>query len=230
MDEIRKRVRQLHRDGVDLFKVMASGGRMTAGSNDRAAQYTVEELTALVQEARRLQKTVAAHGHGTAGISTAVAAGVNVIEHCTWISPEASNRVSYDERVAEQMAEQGIFMDPTLSSGVRNLRADPATLTPRQRRGASAASLHPGSPPEITRTWRGDRGWYRRGRRKQDDGQLCRTSCGCTRSFSACHPPSVCARGPSTWPVRPVSKMTLAPCNLAGGPTFWWCRATRWRT
>ena len=135
VDEIRKRVRQLHRDGVDLFKVMASGGRMTAGSNDRAAQYTVEELTALVQEARRLQKTVAAHGHGTAGISAAVAAGVNVIEHCSWISPEASHRVSYDEHVAEQMAEQGIFMDPTLSSGVRNLRADPATLTPRQRAG-----------------------------------------------------------------------------------------------
>jgi imidazolonepropionase-like amidohydrolase len=131
--ELRKKVRQLHREGVDLIKVMSSGGRMTVGSNVCAAQYTIEELTALVGEARRLNKSVAAHGHGAAGIRNAVAAGVNVVEHCSWVSEEAGNRVAYDERVAEQMARQGTFMDPTLTPATLSLQQERAVLTEAQR-------------------------------------------------------------------------------------------------
>jgi imidazolonepropionase-like amidohydrolase len=141
VDEVRTRVRQLHHEGVDLIKVMASGGGMTAGSNLGAAQYTVVELTALVEEARRLGKTVAAHAHGTAGIAAAVAAGVQTIEHCSWVAPDGSPDVAYDERVAAQMTERGIFLVPALSGGVRNLRADPAHLTPRQRAGRARRPL-----------------------------------------------------------------------------------------
>ena len=78
-DELRKKVRQLVKQGVDLLKVMASGGRMTPGSNVCAAQFTVEQLRALVEDAHRLGKSVAAHGHGVAGIRNAVAAGVGNI-------------------------------------------------------------------------------------------------------------------------------------------------------
>jgi imidazolonepropionase-like amidohydrolase len=119
-------VRRLHREGVDLIKVMASGGRMTAGSNVCAAQLSEAELRAVVAEARRLNKTVAAHGHGAAGIAVATLSGVNVVEHCTWVSPEAGNRVAFDERIAERMAQQGTFIDPTLA---------PATLRPPQEPG-----------------------------------------------------------------------------------------------
>jgi imidazolonepropionase-like amidohydrolase len=134
-DDLRKKVRELVREGVDLIKVMTSGGRMTAGSNVCAAQFTAEQLTALVEDARRLNKTVAAHAQGTAGIRNAAAAGVNVIEHCTWVSTAASNQVEYDDAAAEMMARKGIFVDPTLTPGSRLLDADPATLRPSQRDG-----------------------------------------------------------------------------------------------
>jgi imidazolonepropionase-like amidohydrolase len=132
-DDLRKKVRELVREGVDLIKVMSSGGRMTNGSNVCAAQYSSEQLTALVDDARRLNKTVAAHAQGTAGVRNAAAAGVNVIEHCTWVSTVASNQVEYDEAAAEMMARKGIFVDPTLTPGSRLADADPATLRPSQR-------------------------------------------------------------------------------------------------
>ena len=56
IDELRKSVRQLAKDGVDFIKVAASGGGMTPGSNPRAPQYTTTELRAIVQEAARLGK------------------------------------------------------------------------------------------------------------------------------------------------------------------------------
>jgi imidazolonepropionase-like amidohydrolase len=132
-DQLRLKVGQIVKQGADLIKVMATGGRMTAGSNVCAAQYTLEQLRALVREARALGKTVAAHAHGVAGIRNAVAAGVNVVEHCSWVSPVATNRVEYDERVAEEMARMGTFVDPTLSPLALKLDRDPASLTPGQR-------------------------------------------------------------------------------------------------
>ena len=79
---MRQLARQLAKDGVDFFKVMSTGGRMTPNTNVTAAQFSVEELTALVQEARRLNRKTTAHGHGTAGIRNAVTAGIDCIEHC----------------------------------------------------------------------------------------------------------------------------------------------------
>jgi imidazolonepropionase-like amidohydrolase len=132
LEEMRAKVRQLVRDGVDLIKVMASGGRMTPGSNVCAAQFSQKHLKVLVEDANALGKTVAAHGHGTAGIRNAVKSGVNVVEHCSWVSPQASNRVEFDESVAELMARQGTFIDPTLSPAAFHRHADLSTLTPSQ--------------------------------------------------------------------------------------------------
>ena len=115
VDGIRKLARQLAKDGVDFFKVMSTGGRMTPNTNVTAAQVTVEELTALVQEARRLNRKTTAHGHGTAGIRNAVAAGIDCIEHCTWVSEEDDTVVDYDPAVADQMARQGTYLSPTIS-------------------------------------------------------------------------------------------------------------------
>jgi imidazolonepropionase-like amidohydrolase len=115
VDGMRLLARQLAKDGVDFFKVMSTGGRMTPGTNVTAAQFTVEELTALVHEARRLNRKVTAHGHGTAGIRNAVAAGIDTIEHCTWVSEHDDTVVDYDPAVADQMVRQGTYLSPTIS-------------------------------------------------------------------------------------------------------------------
>ncbi len=106
---------------------------MTPGTNVTAAQYSIDELSALLAEARRLNRTVAAHGHGTAGIRNAVAAGVTTIEHCTWVSEHDSVSVAYEPEVAAQMAKQGTFLDATLSPSVVSSRIPDSELTPARR-------------------------------------------------------------------------------------------------
>ncbi len=75
--------------GVDLIKVMATGGRLTRGSAPSDAQFSEQDLTAIVAMAHAHQRPVAAHCHGTEGIRRAACAGVNTIEHCSWVGPEA---------------------------------------------------------------------------------------------------------------------------------------------
>ena len=84
LDEIRKAVRKSCEREVDVIKVMASGGNMTRGSNPMAPQYEVEELKALVNEAHRLKRRVAAHTLEANSIRRGIAAGVDTLEHCTW--------------------------------------------------------------------------------------------------------------------------------------------------
>jgi imidazolonepropionase-like amidohydrolase len=134
VDGIRQLARKLAKDGVDFFKVMATGGRMTPNTNVTAAQFTLEELTALVAEARRLNRTVAAHGHGTAGIRNAVAAGVTTIEHCTWVSEHDDTVVDYDPAVADQMARQGTYLSPTISPARISEKLPESELTEARRR------------------------------------------------------------------------------------------------
>ncbi|MGI9147617.1 MAG: amidohydrolase family protein [Chloroflexota bacterium] len=98
--------------GANGLKIMATGGRMTPGTNIGMAQYSVAEIRAAVEEAQRAHVWVAAHALGTAGIRNATAAGVNTIEHCNWLGADAS--VEFDESVALQMAEQGTAVVATL--------------------------------------------------------------------------------------------------------------------
>ena len=85
---------------------------MTPISNVGVAQYSVAEIKAAVDEAHRSRITIAAHAIGTAGIRNAVEAGVNTIEHCSWLGPDGT--VEFDERTAASMAEKGIAASPTL--------------------------------------------------------------------------------------------------------------------
>lgn len=87
--EVRKRVRALATEGVDVIKVLATGAVLTHGSNPGAAEFTPEELQAAVDEARMRGLKVAAHAHGAAGIKNAVRAGVASIEHGTMLDAEA---------------------------------------------------------------------------------------------------------------------------------------------
>jgi len=132
-DDLRRIARRLAKEGADFFKVMSTGGRMTPNTNVSAAQFSVEELKALVGEAKRLNRTVAAHGQGTAGIRNAVEAGVTTIEHCTWVSEESTGEVQFDAELAAQMARQGTFVNPTLSPNLVSAMLPESEMTPVRR-------------------------------------------------------------------------------------------------
>ncbi|HUA28274.1 MAG TPA: amidohydrolase family protein [Streptosporangiaceae bacterium] len=109
-DGLRRAVREHHKAGAQVIKVMATGGFMTAGSAPWYAQFGPDELRVIVDEARRVGKRVAAHAHGLTGIRNSVAAGVDTIEHCSWASESGEN---FDDEVAAAIAEKGIFVCPT---------------------------------------------------------------------------------------------------------------------
>ncbi|MBV9326211.1 MAG: amidohydrolase family protein [Chloroflexi bacterium] len=109
---VRLAARHQLKSGANCLKIMATGGRMTPGSNTTLAQYSVAEIHAAVEEARRAHVTVAAHGLGTAGIRNATEAGVNTIEHCNWLGLDGD--VQFDESVAVQMARQNVAVVATL--------------------------------------------------------------------------------------------------------------------
>lgn len=102
-DACRRAVRLNLREGADLIKVMASGGVVTRRDHPRHAQFSPDEMTAIVDEAARWERRVAAHAGG-AGIRQAVLAGVHTIEHGYFLSRED----------AELMAERGTVFVPTL--------------------------------------------------------------------------------------------------------------------
>jgi imidazolonepropionase-like amidohydrolase len=84
----RAKVREVIKYGADLIKICASGGVLSKGDEPGAAQYTLEEMRAIVEEAHKLGRRVAAHAHGTQSIKDAIRAGVDSVEHCTLIDDE----------------------------------------------------------------------------------------------------------------------------------------------
>jgi imidazolonepropionase-like amidohydrolase len=105
-EEIRAAVRYQIKYGADVIKTCATGGVLSEGDAVGATQYSFEELKALVDEANKLERKVAAHAHGAEGIKLAVRAGVSSIEHGSFL----------DEEGARMMAERGTFLVPTLSA------------------------------------------------------------------------------------------------------------------
>ncbi len=84
----RAKVREVIKYGADVIKVCASGGVLSKGDSVGAAQYTLEELKAIVEEAHKLGRKVAAHAHGTQSIKDAILAGIDSVEHCSLIDDE----------------------------------------------------------------------------------------------------------------------------------------------
>lgn len=103
--EIVKAVREQVRGGADLIKLMATGGVSSEGSDPRASQFTLEEITAACQEAKRLGKPSAAHAHGGAGILNAVRGGITSIEHGIFL----------DEECMKEMLAHDVYLVPTFS-------------------------------------------------------------------------------------------------------------------
>jgi imidazolonepropionase-like amidohydrolase len=108
---VRKETRRLIKEGVDFIKIMASGGG-TQGTIRQRPSYSVEELIGATAEAHIQGKTVTAHCHATQAINNAVEAGVDIIEHCTFIEPDGRGlRHVFREDIAREMIRRGIIAD-----------------------------------------------------------------------------------------------------------------------
>jgi imidazolonepropionase-like amidohydrolase len=102
--------------GVDVIKVMASGGFATPDSDQLGAQFTVPELEAIVAAAHGAGLPVVAHAHSLAGMRNALAAGVDGIEHYTGLSSQGA--VIGDD-VLEETARRGVYVDLTTGNDRR---------------------------------------------------------------------------------------------------------------
>ncbi len=104
---VQHKVRENIKYGADLIKVCATGGVLSKGDDPQASQFTLEEMKAIVADAHRLGRKVAAHAHGAQGILWASEAGVDSIEHGSYID---------DAGIAE-MKKNGTYLVPTLYLG-----------------------------------------------------------------------------------------------------------------
>ncbi|MCU1489559.1 MAG: amidohydrolase [Acidimicrobiaceae bacterium] len=103
---MREAVDQLAGEGADLVKVMLTGGNLTPGSAPGRAQFELAEVEALTERARARNLRVAAHAHGTVGIELAVRAGVDTIEHCSFLADDGAPG-ELDTRLVEAMVRAG---------------------------------------------------------------------------------------------------------------------------
>ena len=112
--DLRDAVAERVRAGVDVIKVMASGGFATPGTDQLGAQFTTAQLTVLVDEAHHAGLPLVAHAHSLAGMENAVAAGVDGIEHFTGLSSAHGSRI--DDRLLDEVARRGIYVDLTMGN------------------------------------------------------------------------------------------------------------------
>jgi imidazolonepropionase-like amidohydrolase len=119
VEAVQHKVREVIKYGADLIKVCATGGVLSRGDDPNASQYTLEEMKAIVADAHRLGRKVAAHAHGAQGVIWASEAGVDSVEH---------GHLMNDAAVA-MLKKNGTYLVPTLY------------LTDWQREHAAEANL-----------------------------------------------------------------------------------------
>ncbi len=106
-DDCRKAVRQRYKDGADLIKITATGGVLSQAKDGSGAQFTEDEIRAIVETAKDYGFKVAAHAHGAEGMKRAIRAGVTSIEHGTFMDDEA----------IELFKKYGVWYVPTIIAG-----------------------------------------------------------------------------------------------------------------
>ena len=107
VDDAAKAVRQRYKEGSDLIKITATGGVLSYAKDGMGAQFTEEEVRAIVKTAKDYGFKVAAHAHGAEGMKRAVLGGVSSIEHGTFMTAEVMNL----------MKERGTYFVPTVIAG-----------------------------------------------------------------------------------------------------------------
>ena len=109
VDEVRKAVREQVKHGADVIKMGVTGAVLVENGVPGATHFNVDEMQALVEEAKKFDKPVAMHAHGIDGITKAVDAGVNTLEHGTYL---------YQDPIGIwHMSLLGVFLVPTLKVG-----------------------------------------------------------------------------------------------------------------
>ena len=121
--------------GADVIKICATGGVLSLGDEVDTPQLTQEEMTAIVEEAHKLRKKVAAHAHGSQGAKFAVRAGVDSIEHGSFLDDEA----------LRMMKENGTWLVPTLlaseyTAGREGIRQYPPEIAVKAKAALAARS------------------------------------------------------------------------------------------
>ena len=109
VDEVRKAVREQVKHGADLIKMGATGAVLVESGVPGTTHFNEDEVCALVEEANKFGKRVAAHAHGIDGVRKAVQAGIHTLEHGTYLFQ--------DPQIIQHMAQHGIFLVPTLKVG-----------------------------------------------------------------------------------------------------------------
>jgi imidazolonepropionase-like amidohydrolase len=107
VEEAYQAVRQRYKDGADLIKITATGGVLSQAKDGANAQFTDDEVKAIVTTAKDYGFKVAAHAHGAEGIKRAIRGGVNSIEHGTFM----------DDEGMQLMKQYGTFLVPTITAG-----------------------------------------------------------------------------------------------------------------
>ena len=104
VEGVQHKTREIIKYGADVIKICATGGVLSKGDDPNAAQYTLEEMKAIVADAHRLGRKVAAHAHGAQGVTWASEAGVDSVEH---------GHLMNDEAIAT-LKKNGTYLVPTL--------------------------------------------------------------------------------------------------------------------
>ncbi|WP_166378553.1 amidohydrolase family protein [Catellatospora methionotrophica] len=127
--DLRAAVRARADRGVDVIKIMASGGHMTPGSRPEVAQYSVDELRVVAEEAHRLGLRVTAHAHGTSAVVAAVQAGVDSIEHATFMTADAVDEIPAG--LLDVIVSRGIALSLTFGTRVLDGQTVPPSIATR---------------------------------------------------------------------------------------------------
>jgi imidazolonepropionase-like amidohydrolase len=111
VEGIRAAVREHADRGVDVIKVMATGGELTPGTRSHQTQFGLAEMRAAADEARRHGLPITAHAHGAAGIANAIEAGFDMVEHGTFITADGA---AADDDVIAALVRSGVVVSATL--------------------------------------------------------------------------------------------------------------------
>ncbi|KAJ3863275.1 hypothetical protein EV359DRAFT_82535 [Lentinula novae-zelandiae] len=113
IDECKAEAQKRAQEGVDVIKVMTTGGFLTPGSSPARARYSIEELCVIAEVAHAHGIPVTTHATGVEGIERAIDAGFDCIEHCSW-SVEGGTK--FDGEIAKKLVAQNIAVCPTMNT------------------------------------------------------------------------------------------------------------------
>ena len=139
VEQLRRAVVERAERGADIVKIMASGGVNTPGTDPAGVQFGVTEIRAVVDESHARGLGVTAHAHSLAAIKNAVAAGVDGIEHCTFITADG---IDVAGSVVADLVASGTTVCPTLGI-VPGATPAPAVLEMMRKTGMSVSQTEP---------------------------------------------------------------------------------------